>query len=235
MSSSSRSSQVEEVRIHEVYAKRQGDVRYSWFSPGHLFIIQERERQLLGLLKKKGIAPLEGKVMLEVGCGTGYWLRQFINWGIRPSNLNGIDLLPDRVDEARRLCPEAVRIECRSATELEYADDTFDLVLQSTVFSSVLDHNMRQQIALEMQRVVKADGAIIWYDFHVNNPLNPNVLGVKKQDIIQLFPDCHIDISRVTLAPPLVRKLASFSWLLCSVLERIKVANTHYLGTIQKL
>jgi len=235
MTVTSQSSKIEEARIQEVYAKRHGDGRYSWFSPGHLFMIQERERRLLGLLKKKNLAPLESKTVLEVGCGTGYWLRQFINWGVRPRNIQGIDLLADRVDEARRLCPENVRVDCGSATNLKYGDSTFDLVLQSTVFSSVLDRSVRQQIASEMLRVVKADGAIIWYDFQVNNPRNPDVLGVKKQEIIQLFPNCRIDLLRITLAPPLVRKLALVSWLACVLLERVTVLNTHYLGVIRKI
>src|SRR6266705_1941728 len=103
------SAREEETRIRAAYAKRQGDdTRYSWFSPGHLFIIQEREQRLLALLKRYGFAPLKARKILEVGCGTGYWLREFIKWGARPEDLAGVDLLPDRVAEARRLCPESV-------------------------------------------------------------------------------------------------------------------------------
>ncbi len=48
---SPESARIEETRIRTVYAKRPGnDVRYSWFSPGHLFLVQERERRLLALL-----------------------------------------------------------------------------------------------------------------------------------------------------------------------------------------
>jgi len=50
---SPEAARVEETRIQAVYAKRQwNDARYSWFSPGHLFMIQERERWLLALLKR---------------------------------------------------------------------------------------------------------------------------------------------------------------------------------------
>jgi len=50
---SPESARVEEARIRMAYAKRQGnDARYSWFSPGHLFIMQERERRLLTLLQR---------------------------------------------------------------------------------------------------------------------------------------------------------------------------------------
>lgn len=63
----------EEARIHAAYAKRNEDVRYSWFSPGHLFMIQERERVFLELLRKKGISQLKEKKfwMLDAELDTG--------------------------------------------------------------------------------------------------------------------------------------------------------------------
>jgi len=70
---SPESARVEEARIRMAYAKRQGnDARYSWFSPGHLFIMQERERRLLTLLQRHGFAFLDTYKILEIGCGTGY-------------------------------------------------------------------------------------------------------------------------------------------------------------------
>src|SRR5215510_9432932 len=172
------SSQSEETRIRAAYAKRQkDDTRYSYFSMGNLFIMQEREQCLLTLLKQHDLAPLPTKKILEVGCGTGYWLREFIKWGARPENITGIDLLIDRVAEARYLCPEAINIVYGNAAELAFPDATFDLVVQSTVFTSVLDAFIKQQMASEMLRVVKDDGSILWHDYYVNNPWNPDVRG----------------------------------------------------------
>src|SRR5712691_1952551 len=229
------SARVEEARIQMVYANRQRyDARYSWFNPGHLFLVQERERRLLTLLQRHGFTLLDTYKMLEIGCGTGYWLREFITWGARPENITGIDLLSDRVTEAKKLSPEAVQIQCGSAAELAFPSDTFDLVLQSTVFTSVLDSNLKQQMASEMLRVVKSDGLILWYDYHVNNPWNPDVRGVKRQEIEQLFPGCLIQLQRITLAPPLVRLLAPYSWLACYLLGKIPWLCTHYLGVIRK-
>jgi SAM-dependent methyltransferase len=228
------SAKVEEARIRAVYAKRQGDTRYSWFSPGHLFLLQERERRLLALLKRYDCVSLATKKILEVGCGTGYWLREFIKWGARPENITGVDLLPDRVTEARLLCPEAVRIHCGTGAKLSFCDATFDLVLQSTVFTSVLDPGTKQQMASEMLRVVKGDGLILWYDYHVNNPWNPDVRGVKKGEMYRLFPGCCIELRRITLAPPLARWLVPHSWVLADLLVKIPLLCTHYLGVIRK-
>ena len=231
----SNTTKVEEARIQAVYRKRGGNFFYSWFNPSYVFMLQEQERRMLIALKHHGFTSLDNLKILEIGCGRGFWLREFIKWGVPPQNITGIDLLTDRVAMAKQVCPERVKIECGSATQLGFPDGSFDLVLQSTVFSSVLDPSIKQQIASEMLRVVKTNGALLWYDFHVNNPKNANVKGLKKGEIFQLFPGCRIELRRITLAPPLARLLAPYSLMICYLLERLKVFNTHYLGVIQKL
>jgi ubiquinone/menaquinone biosynthesis C-methylase UbiE len=196
--------------------------------------MQERERQVLRMLDRHGFMPLSGKKILEIGCGTGKWLRDFIAWGAQPENLYGVDLLPTSVARGRKLCPEQLTIECRSAADLGYEAETYDLVVQATVFTSVLDPDLKQQIASEMLRVVRGDGLILWYDFYINNPRNPDVRAVGKQEIRQLFPNCSVELRRITLAPPLARRLAPWSWLVCYLLARVPLLCTHYLGAIRK-
>ena len=232
---SPESSRAEQTRLFVAYAKRsKDDARYSWFSPGYRFIIQEQEQRLLAFLKRYSLRSLDTSKILEVGCGTGYWLREFVKWGAQPEHIAGVDLLPDAITKAKQLCPPGVSLPRGSAAELPFSDATFDLVLQSTVFTSVLDSSMRQRIASEMLRVVKGDGLIFWYDFHVNSPGNTDVRGVKKGEIYQLFPGCHIQLQRITLAPPLARALAPHSWLACYLLGKIPWLCTHYLGVIRK-
>jgi len=69
-------------------------------------------------------------------------------------------------------------------------------------------------MAQEMLRVSREDSLIIWYDFYMNNPLTPDIRGIRKHEITELFPHRRIELHRVTLAPPLARFLAPFSWLL---------------------
>lgn len=227
--------QTEEVRIHEAYERRKTtDARYSWFDHGHLFTIQQLERNVLIALRVHGMDPLHSRRILEIGCGNGHWLRQFIQWGARPENLTGVDLLAERVAEAMKLCPPQVKIHRTNAATLRFADGTFDLVFQATVFTSIFNSDIKGQIAAEMMRVTRDDGHILWYDFRVNNPWNSDVQGVKSEEIQKLFPSCDITLHRVTLAPPLVRRLAPYSWLGCYLLEKIPSLCTHYLGVIRK-
>lgn len=189
---------------------------------------------MLALLKEYGRGSLEDQRLLEVGCGTGFWLREFIKWGIRPTNVVGVDLLPDRIATAAELCPQGVQLVCGGATTLDFPDGTFDLVLQSTVFTSIIDGRIKQRIADEMLRVLKPDGLVLWYDYHVNNPWNSDVRGVPRQEIKKLFHGCRIDLRRITLVPPLTRLVAPRSWLACWLLNTIPLLRTHYLGVIRK-
>ncbi len=234
----SRESLAELTRIREAYQRRAQTVptdRYSRFKPDSMLRVQEIERQLVGLLARNGFSGLQDKKILEIGCGVGVWLRAFLQWRALPENLYGIDLLTGRIEEARKMCPQGVHLECGNAAALAFPEASFDLVLQSTVFTSILDPTMRQRIAAEMLRVLKPGGYIIWYDFHVNNPRNRDVRGIKKREIGQLFPGCRVYVKRVTLAPPIGRLVAPMSPLVYVVLSSLRVFCTHYLGLIAKV
>lgn len=225
----------EAQRIREAYARRCEGDRYSFFNPGHLFLVQERERRLLALLRETGLTSWQGRKILEIGCGTGLWLGEFIKWGVRPEQLTGLDLLPEVLVTARQHYSEKIGLVCGNGAFLPFASETFDLILQATVFTSILDQAMRRAVAREMLRVLAPRGYIIWYDYHVNNPWNPDVRGVTKGEIVRdLFPGCNIKLRRLTLVPPLARRLAPYSPLLCAFLERLPFLCTHYLGLISK-
>jgi hypothetical protein len=64
------------------------------------------------------------------------------------------------------------------ATLADIAPASQDLVLQSTVFSSLLDDAFQQRLADAMWRWLKPGGAVVWYDFTVDNPRNRDVRGV---------------------------------------------------------
>ncbi len=219
-------------RVRAAFGKRQDQPW--WDSWASVFNLQDRERRALGLLRRYGFLPLAEKAILDVGCGNGGWIQQLVRWGARPEHVTGIDLLVDRLAQARRRVPARVHLEASNAAELPFPTASFDLVLQSTVFTSVLGQELRRKIGSEMLRVLKPDGLIVWYDFHVNNPWNPDVRRVTRREIHELFPGCRIDLRRVTLAPPLTGWVAPRSWLLTYALSRIPPLCTHYLGAITK-
>jgi SAM-dependent methyltransferase len=223
---------LEEERIRTTYAGRAAEACYAESLAGR-FQFQERERQVLGMLDRHGVMPLTGRRILEIGCGTGKWLRDLIAWGAEPENVFGIELLPASAARARRLCPTGVTIKCANGTNLPFDSGSFDVVLQATAFSSVLDSGMRRRMAAEMLRVLRPDGLILWYDLVVRNPWNPNTIPVKKSELRRLFSGCQLDLRRVSLAPPLARRLAPYSWLGCYLMARLPMLCTHYIGAIR--
>lgn len=223
-------------RIKEAYERRKIDRKgriYSYFNEANLFMIHQRERRLLDTFGRFKITSFSDRKILDVGCGGGGLLRELVKYGARPENLYGIDLLEERIEEAKYLSPN-IDFRCGDASSLPYNDGFFDIVTQFTLFTSILDITMKKRIALEMLRLLKSDGIIIWYDFHKDNPKNPDVRGVKKKEIFELFPNCTIYLKAVTLAPPISRILVPFSVILCELLEKFPFLCTHYLGVIRR-
>jgi SAM-dependent methyltransferase len=223
----------EAERIRAAYARRSAAGRYGWDQPGHLFLMQDLERRLLRALRRSGCLPLQGRRALEVGCGSGHFLRELVKWGADPAAVVGIDLLEDRLDAARRLAPAGMRIERRDAADTGLAAASFDLVLQMTVFTSILSSDIRRRVAAEMCRVLAPGGAIVWYDFRVNNPGNPDTRAVRRAEIRALFPGAAIRLGTATLVPPLARRLAPRFPGVCSLLSGLPFLRTHYLAIIR--
>ena len=225
-------NEVERIRL--AYNKRHSDgVVYSLFNPGQLFMAQLLENELIELLQRYRVNSLSNKRILDVGCGIAWLLRKFINYGARPENLSGIDLLPNAIEEAKRISPN-IDFRCGNAQALPFGNETFDIVIQFTMFTSILDVNMKRNIANEMLRVLRGRGIILWYDYFVSKPTNLDVKGIGKREIIRLFPNCTCDFNRVTLAPPIARAVAPYSFFLCYLLDKIPWLRTHYLVVIKK-
>lgn len=226
----------EQNRMKQVYTERDTNIPaniYSYFNKGNLFIIQGRDKSVLEMLNKYGYNQLENTRILDIGCGGARELRNFIQYGADPANLYGIDLIPERVEVAKKLSPN-LNITEGSATELPFEDNSFDIVSQFTVFTSILNEEIRKKAATEMLRVLKPNGIILWYDFRYLNPRNKHAKQIKADEIRALFPDCNYDIRSITLAPPIARRLAPISWLLCYILEKIPFMRSHYIAVIQK-
>jgi SAM-dependent methyltransferase len=231
-------------RIRAEYSRRDQSIPRDFYSvsrPPNLFAHQQRSRALLRLFVRECLTPLAGKKILDVGCGDGQQLLELEIWGARRGDLAGIDLIETRLDHARaRLGSGTLQgapgpdLRVGDASKLPWPDETFDIAHQSTVFTSIVDDGMKRAVAAEIVRVLKPAGALIWYDFLFNNPQNPNVKGIGAREIRSLFPGCSVRVKRITLAPPLARRLVPITWIGSLLLEKLVLLNTHYLGIIRK-
>ena len=177
--------------------------------------------------------PLGDRKVLEVGSGTGRELAWLLEVGANPSRLLGIDLLPDRVESARRAYP-ALEFQVANAEHLPFADQSFDLVLAITVISSILDAGMAANVAAEINRVLRPGGALLWYDFRYDNPSNRDVRGVSAARVRELFPQLAGDLQGLTLLPPVARRLGRLAPIAYPALVRVQPLRSHLLGLLRK-
>ena len=82
-------------------------------------------------------------------------------------------------------------------------------------------------------RWLRPGGAVLWYDFTVNNPRNPDVRGVPLPRVRNLFPQGRPRHRRLTLAPPLARAVTRIHPGLYPV-HALPVLRTHVLAWIDK-
>lgn len=216
------------------YARRIDDGRYDPLAPDVMLARQERERALARLLQRHLRRPLYELDVLEVGCGSGDNLLELLRLGADPARLVGSELLPARADRARRRLPAAAAVHVGDAMALPFAPASFDLVVQYTVFTSLLDDAFQQRLAMCMWQWLRPGGAVLWYDFTVDNPRNPDVRGVPLRRVRELFPQARIDARSVTLAPPLARAVCALHPSLYSLCNLLPLLRTHVLAWLAK-
>jgi ubiquinone/menaquinone biosynthesis C-methylase UbiE len=218
-------------RIINEYTKRINNntiKSYSLFEDGELYSIQKRELYTLELLKRVNIRSLECKNILEVGCGRGDRLLDWVRWGAQMSNLYGVDIMDAFINVAKFKVPLA-NLSISSGDKLSFNDSSFDIIMQSIVFSSILEHGLKIELAREMTRVLKQGGIIIWYDIRYKNPYNEAIRPIATSEIKELFPGFKLIGGSATLLPLLSRKIAKYSISTCNILERIPFLRSHYL------
>jgi SAM-dependent methyltransferase len=216
------------------YARR-GDASDSLYGAHRndaFLALQQRDavmRDMVVGLRPGGFEPLR---VLEVGCGSGMNLLRFLMWGVEPENIVGADLLPERCAAARHHLPAAVSVLEGDASAMTF-DESFDIVLQSTTLSSILDPSLRRRLARTMWDATVSGGAVLSYDFAVNNPKNPDVRKVTVEHLRELFPEGEVTVRRVTLAPPIGRRVGRWP-AVYKVLSMVPPLRSHRLVMIEK-
>ncbi len=204
-------------------------LKYNPLNPAIYMINQEKERVFIKWLKKFDLSVIQNLRLLEIGCGGGQNLLQFIKLGFSPNLLVGNELLSERVESAKKKLPNDLKIIEGDALKVNLPLGYFDIVFQSMVFSSILNKEFKYALAQKMWKLVKPGGGILWYDFIYDNPKNPDVKGIPFKEVRELFPYSDIQKWRVTLAPPISRVVTSIHPLLYNVINIFPLLRSHIL------
>jgi len=189
---------------------------------------------VLGTMIRKQFGPrLPSTRVLDVGCGRGDWLAWLQSLGVSDANLYGVDLLADRIAAAKQAHPTFAFAQ-GNAEQFDGADASFDLIVCSTLFSSILDEGMAARVARNITRLLAPAGAIVWYDFRYRNPGNPHTLPMTRPHIQALFADFVLDLHSVTLVPPLARRLGPATPVLYPLLAAMPPLRSHLAGLMYR-
>jgi SAM-dependent methyltransferase len=120
---------------------------------------------LIEALREHGLetSDMAGVSAIELGCGWGRNLHQFVELGIPARNIAGIDLIEHFVAFGRSQNP-ALNISVGDATRTGFGDSAFDVVLLHTVLSAITDRELHAKLLREARRLVKPAGLVIVFD-----------------------------------------------------------------------
>lgn len=211
MKSTEGQPELEVIRQRFLKRDATASTLYPRFSSFQHFTRLERE-YWIGYFLTKHFADPGSLMVLEVGAGAGSNIPAFLQFGVQRDHFYANELLPERAELLGAILPNQ---NVHTGDARTYPTQRkFDLIYISTVFSSVLDPKMKQELADHIYGLVKPGGLILWYDFVFNNPSNPNVKGVSLSELRGLFPQAEMQSHRVTLAPPIGRRVGwLYPWL----------------------
>lgn len=217
-------------RIRERYARRtasgigQAQARHFHFD---YFADAERDLRFAEIVRRR-FGDLGARRVLEIGAGSGKNLLLFRKLGVPWDNLYANELLEERERELRSNLPGA-HVLLGDASELA-VPTTFDIIVQSTVFTSILDEDFKARLARKLLSMLAGDGVILWYDFAYDNPSNPDVKGIGRKEIRRLFAAASsIEIQSATLAPPIGRRVGTWYGVLNTLAPFLR---THLVAAI---
>jgi SAM-dependent methyltransferase len=168
---------------------------------------------------------------LEIGAGHGRNLSFFNSVGIPPDNIYANELVEDRVAFLQNNYP-FFHIIPGNVLDMDHNRFQFDIILISTVFSSILDRDFRKRLAKKAMDMLKPGGIIFCYDFAFNNPANKDVRKVVPGEIRQLYDNAaSIQFKRVTMFPYLGRKVGKLYFLVNALFPFLR---THVISIIRK-
>jgi ubiquinone/menaquinone biosynthesis C-methylase UbiE len=220
-------------RLGEVYAGYSEDSRKSqaWAldNPGNAEI---RSALLERVLAAAGDAIDARAAVLDLGCGSGWWLDAFRGRGADVSQLHGIDAIPSRIEGARKRLPGS-DVRVGDIRRLPYADDRFGLVLIVSVLSDLQTQGDVEVALSEAVRVLAPGGVLLCYEPRLPNPFNRDVRRISKRTLRRVLGQGWKS-APLTVLPPVSYRLGKFAPRVYPVLARIRPLLSHRLVEYRK-
>ena len=188
-------------------------------NPGNVAIREELVRTTLEL-----VPDLLGGagVLLDAGCGNGWWLERLAREGVAAERLVGVELLDERARAAAARVPGS-KIERGDIRRLPLPDASCSLVTLITVLASMGSADDVDAALHEALRVLEPGGAVVIWDSRWPT-LNRDTRLVR-MGALRASLGTNLTVRTITLAPPLARRVGR----LYAPLARVGPLRSHRL------
>jgi ubiquinone/menaquinone biosynthesis C-methylase UbiE len=223
----------ESERLSEVYAGYADDLRKStaWGldNPGNAEIRAALvERVLAAAGDRLGADP----EILDMGCGSGWWLDVFRERGVDPARLHGVDAIDDRIAAGRDRLPKS-DLQVGDIRRLPYPEGMFTVVLIVSVLSDLQSEEDVDMALREAVRVLAPGGVFLCYEPRLPNPFNREVHRISKRTLDRTLGADWVG-TPLTVLPPLSYRLGSLAPRVYPKLTKVPVLLSHRLVEYRK-
>ena len=135
------------------------------------FIVPSVSREFIARpALSRTLGDVRGKRILELGCGSGYWLQRLAKKG---ALCTGIDISKDQIALARESDKtKKIRFVVADAKHAKNLESSFDIVLILNVVVELMDKKDAHALFSSAHRMLGKNGALFVLDMH---PMAPDV------------------------------------------------------------
>ena len=152
------------------YAKREPDQADTWNPLFSQFELSYRFSLSYALIKaiESANLPLEEFKVLDLGCGNARSTRGYLDLGLKPEQLTGLDVRPGTIELAKKIHP-TINFLSYDGQALPFECEHFNWIQVAAVFSSVTEQESRQYLAKEITDKLTIGGYVFYYDLYRAN------------------------------------------------------------------
>jgi len=166
------------------------------------FVHFKQDKKYVRFLVSK-LRNLETSLVLDVGCGRGFWSGLFKENMV--GRVVGIDISQIGLRMARQATPD-IEYTLADATRLPYADQSFDMVFcQGLPIFSIDDLSRVKTAGLELLRCLKDDGILVFaYATNLSGKMKGSWFQHKQSTIVDYLPSLGCNIANIYLVERLI-------------------------------
>jgi len=135
-----------------------GEKSKSYYSEAEIYDVFSQREDAPAKIFKAVLSVIQGKIVLDLGCGTGKYTELFTE---HAKKIFALDASTQEIDIARkRIHSENIDFIVADARKIPLKDRSVDVVFSAWVLGTIADDLHKATVVKEMERVLKPEGEI---------------------------------------------------------------------------